>query len=186
MEDHFVGRRFRALGIDELARLGGQADADAAVHADGVLDHHHGIGARGNGRAGHDFDRLAGTDYAREALAGAHLADDLQLAGQVGGTHGITVANRAGHGGDVAVGGDVFGQHASGGRFQAGLFDGGDRARGAYGRENGLAGLGKRQRRHYFHYEGSSHGTLASCPIGPLCASWFRCCGRAPYRRSSW
>ena len=152
-QNDFASRRLAAPRVDELSRFGGKADADAAVLADGVLNHHHGIGARGNGRAGHDFNRLAGTDCAREALAGAHLANDLQLAGQVDGAHGITVANRAGRGRDVAVGCDVFGQQASGGGFQARLFDGWDRARCAYVGEDGLASLVERQSGHSFYYD---------------------------------
>ena len=154
-QNDFVGRRFRGLRIDELARRGGAADANVAVLADGVLDHHHRIFAlRPTARSSTiSIPALPGpTTPAKRSRCG-HLADDFQLAGQVGGAHRIPVANRAGGGGHVPVGSGVFGQHAPGGRFQGHLFNGGGSARGAYGRENGLAGLGERQRRHYFYYE---------------------------------
>ena len=153
VQDDFVGRRFAALRIDELARLRGKGDADAAVLANGMLNHHDGVGAKGNGRASHDLDCLARTHYAREALPGADFANHLELARQVDGAHRIPIANRAGQRGDVAVGSDIFGQHASGGGFQTHFFGGGCRARGAYGGEDGLAGLVECQGRHSFYYD---------------------------------
>ena len=64
-----------------------------------------------------------GSDRAREPLARANLADDLQLAGKIDGAHGESVAHRARQRRRVAVGRDIFGEHASRGAIEPGLFD---------------------------------------------------------------
>ena len=83
-----------------------------------------------------------------EALAGAHFADDLQLAGNVGGADGVSIAHRAGDGRRIAIRGDVFGQHASRRGHEGNLFDGGSGTRATHGADHGFARFGKRQRSH--------------------------------------
>ena len=84
-----------------------------------------------HGRTGHDFDGLAGTDLAIEALAGADFTDDFQIAGQIDGAHRVSVAHRTCDGGIVAVRRDGLGQDAPGSGFQRDAFGGRHGARGA-------------------------------------------------------
>ena len=81
--------------------------------AAGVLNHNHRVRARGHGSAGHDFNRLANPDRAFENFPGAHFADHLQVAGQIGRADGKSIAGRARKGRIIAVGEDVFGEHAT-------------------------------------------------------------------------
>ncbi len=113
MQHHFLSARFAALRIDELMRLGGAINTHPTVFANGVLHHHYRVGADRHGRAGHDLDCLSSAHFAEESFAGAHFADDLQLAGEVDGAHGEAIAHGAGESGDIAVGGHVFGEHTS-------------------------------------------------------------------------
>ena len=97
----------------------------------------------GNRRAGHDLDRLPGGDFAGEPLAGAHLADDFQLARQIDGAHRVAVADGARQRRGIAVGRDIFRQHAPGGLRKRNLLDGGERPPAAHVPQNGLASIHK-------------------------------------------
>ena len=89
-------------------------DDDAAAFAACVLHHHDRVGAGGNGRAGHDLDGLAAAPTSpAKRFAGANFADDFERAGKIGRPHGEAVADGAGEGGRIAIGGDGFGQHAA-------------------------------------------------------------------------
>jgi hypothetical protein len=48
-----------------------------------VLHHNDGVGARWNGRTGHNLDCFAGVDLACEDLAGANFTDDAKLGWRV-------------------------------------------------------------------------------------------------------
>ena len=79
---------------------------------------------------------MSAGDFAGEALPGAHFADDQQFARQVGGAHSVAVAHGAGERGGVAVGGDVFGQHAAGRGVERDCFRLGGGTRGAHSFEH--------------------------------------------------
>ena len=149
-----------------MPRFGGAVDDDAAAFAPRVLHHHHGVGAGGNGRAGHDLDRLAGGDVAGKTFAGADFADDFELPGQIGGAHRVAVADGARQRGGIAVGGDIFGQHAPGGLEQAEVSStAGACAPRAHRAEHGFASLEKCQRRHTLHYRVDA--AVADCKMQP-------------------
>ena len=78
-----------------------------------------------------------------EALAGAHLADDFELSGQIDGAHRVTVAHTPRQGRGIAVGRGIFGQHAPGRPPQRNLLDGGEGAPAAHVAQNGLASIHK-------------------------------------------
>ena len=122
--------------------------SDPPTFAARMLDHHDGVGAGGNGCAGHDLDGLSFGDAPFEAPAGAHLADDLELSRQIDGAHGIAVAHGARDGGGIAVGFGVRREHAPGGIGEGNFLDGRLDAALAHGAENGFAGIHKCQRRH--------------------------------------
>jgi hypothetical protein len=82
-----------------------------------VLDHDHAIGAGGDGRAGHDLDRLSGCDF--DCLSGPNilpstdLADDAkaQAGANISSEAGIAVASGATKGRLVAVRADRLGKN---------------------------------------------------------------------------
>ena len=124
-------------------RFGGAVDDHPSVFAARVLDHHYGVGAGRHGRSGHDFDRLSRAQFAGESFAGAHFADDLQLARKIDGADGIAVAHGAGEGGRIAVCRDIHGKYASGSFRERDLFRYGTSASLAHGAQHGFAGIGK-------------------------------------------
>ncbi len=113
-----------------------------------MLHHHDSVGARWNGRAGHDLHSLATADFAVENVAGANLADHLELSRQVDGAQGEAVADRAGKRRRVAIGGQGCRQYAAHGCRQADSFGWGWGSRSADRLEDGFARVGKRQWRH--------------------------------------
>ncbi len=147
VQQRFSGRRFATSRIDVLSRFRRLGNAHPAAHRDGVLHHHHGVRARGQGRAGHDGDCLSGAGFAREAFARADLADDIQLAREIRRAHRKTIADGAGKRRGIAVGRHGFRQHASHGGEQRGLLDGG-LGRRAQGLDDGFSRLGECQRGH--------------------------------------
>jgi hypothetical protein len=80
-----------------------------------VFDHDDGVGAGGGGGAGHDFYGLAGLKGERGVFAGADFTGQVEVAWQVGGPDGETIAHGAVKGGIGAVGEDVGGEDAAGG-----------------------------------------------------------------------
>ncbi len=115
VEDDVAGFGVAAGGGPVFAAAGLAGGGHEAVGERGVFDHDDGIGTGGHGGTGHDFDALAGADLAGEACAGADFADDLEGAGEVGSADGVAIADAAGGGGIVAVGGEVGGEDAVGG-----------------------------------------------------------------------
>ncbi len=79
-----------------------------------MLHHHDGIGAARKGSSGHDFERLARLNLARERFTGANFADHEQVPGQIRGPHGKTIAHRARERGIVAVRCYRFGEYPAG------------------------------------------------------------------------
>ena len=93
-------------------------DHPVVAVAPGPLDHHDGVRAVGDRRAGHDPDRLARPDRRRGRVARRKVADDTQPdtgirpgAGGVGGAERVTVHRRVREGRDRFVRGDVRRQH---------------------------------------------------------------------------
>jgi hypothetical protein len=78
-----------------------------------VFDHDHAIGAGGDGRAGHYFDRLSGRDFKSNRLPSADLADDLeaQAVRKIGSAAGKAVAGGATKRRLIAVRADRLGQN---------------------------------------------------------------------------
>ena len=148
MQDGFMRRRFATARIDGLMQLGGAVDAHAIVLAMRVLHHHNGVRARRHGRAGHDFDRLSGSDFARVLLACPHLADHFQFPGKIDGPHRKSIARRARHARAVAVCGHIFGQHAAGGLGERNCLVIAWLTRIAHRAQNGFARFEERQRGH--------------------------------------
>ena len=140
--------RFAALRIDELPRFGGAVDDHLAALAAGVFHHHDRVGAGRDGRAGHDLHCLARADDAVEALARAHFADDFERAGQIDGAHCVAIADGARERRRIAVGGDIFRQHASRRLGKSGPLGGRLRAQSAHHAENGLASFRECHHRH--------------------------------------
>ncbi len=123
----FAGRPDVVAGTD----LAPEDDAVPPLLA--VLDHDHGIGARREGRAGHDADGLSGADGLARAPPRGQVFQDLELDGppgplrgraRVGGPDGITVHGRLGEGRDVLPGLDVPGQGPAQRRGQGDGFGG--------------------------------------------------------------
>ncbi len=77
-----------------------------------------------------------------------------QLARQVDGAHGIAVAHRARQRGSVAVGGNVFGQHASGCFIQPGFLRLWNLPPRACFPQHGFPSFRECQRRHAFYCTG--------------------------------
>ena len=122
--------------------------ADAAVDALGMLHHDHGIGARRDRRAGHDFHRLATAHGSAKTLAGADLSDHLQLAGQVARADCVPIPDGTSDGRRIAVGGDILGEHAAGRLPQLDGLAGWEVARAANLGKHALARLRETQRGH--------------------------------------
>jgi hypothetical protein len=81
-----------------------------------VLDHHHGVGALGHRRAGHDLRALSRADHAGKRSARANLAYDLERRSrrsEISGAHREAVARRAIKRRIVAIGSDGPRQNAS-------------------------------------------------------------------------
>ena len=83
-----------------------------------VFLHHHGIGASGHGRAGHDAPGLSGRQGGwgiTGQRAAAHGQRGVTLGVQVGMTQGVAVHGRVVAGRQVQAGNDVTGQHPADG-----------------------------------------------------------------------
>ncbi len=78
-----------------------------------MLYHHHRIGAARERSPGHDFQRFAGLNFSREQFTGANFADYEQLAWQVRGPHGKSIAYRTRERRIITVRGDRFGEHTA-------------------------------------------------------------------------
>ncbi len=148
VQDHLARRRLAALWIDELVRFGRAVDRHASTVAPRVLDHHDGVRAGRNGRAGHDLHGLPFGELSGETLARAHFPDNLELSRQIDGAHRVAVAHRSRNRGRIAVRGGVRREHAPGGIRKGNLLDRGLGAPLAHSAENGFASIHKRQRRH--------------------------------------
>ena len=102
----------------------------------------------GNGRAGHDLDGFAGTGLAVEGVAGANLADDKKLAGEIGRADGEPIAYGAGERGIVTIGAGVFGKYTSGSVKQTHFLNEGRGAELGYFRRYAIAAFLERDGRH--------------------------------------
>ena len=81
-----------------------------------VFLHHHGIGTRGHGGAGHDAPGLSGGQGGRGIAgqrAAAHGQRGVTLGVQVGMAQGVAVHGGVVAGGQIQAGDDVTGQHAA-------------------------------------------------------------------------
>jgi hypothetical protein len=142
-QDYLVRHRLTASRIDKLLRFGAAVDDYAPIFAPRVLDHDYGVGAGGNGRAGHDLHGLSRGELPGETLAGAHLADDFEAAGQIGRAHGIPVAHRPCKRGRIAIGRGIGGKYAPRGFTERDLFYGRRGAPVAHGAEDSFASICK-------------------------------------------
>ena len=128
-EDDAAGVGVAAGGGPVFAGAGLAGGGHLAVRKRRVFDHDYSVGAEGHGGTSHDFDALAGEDFAGEAGSGADFPDDLERAGEVGTADAVAIADAAGGGGIVAVGGDVGGEDAASGVEEGngfGFGEGGD------------------------------------------------------------
>jgi len=114
-EYSFVGGLFAALRDHMLAGLDGAIESDGVGVALRVLDHDDGVGARREGRTGHDLDTGAGWDGGRGSVAGFEFADAMECCAgmSIGSADRVAVADRAVEGRVVAVGENVFGEDAA-------------------------------------------------------------------------
>ena len=80
-----------------------------------VLEHHYGVSAAGNGRAGHDLPDCAARKRAGGRVAGAGGAcnGERTMHGGFGGPAGVAIARRAGKGRLIAIGAEGFCKDAS-------------------------------------------------------------------------
>jgi hypothetical protein len=108
-----------AGGDNVLARFHRTPNRDPAVDLIGVFHHDNGIASRRDRRAGHDFSRLAVPNFhvtLRDACSSSDFADQAQAnrnIGNVGGSHGITIACRTRKRREITVGEKVLRQHQS-------------------------------------------------------------------------
>ena len=84
------GSHVAARGAHVLAELR-DLDRDEIAVDNRALDHHDCVGTVGHRRAGHDADRLAGSDRNRRRRARGQLADHAQASGRIGGADGVAV-----------------------------------------------------------------------------------------------
>jgi hypothetical protein len=106
---------------DAVARRHRPSDLDRARHGQmAVLQHQHGVGARGQRPAGRDLDGAAGRHLRRVGAAHDDGADHVEIARQpvggavrVGGPHGPAVHRRAGEAGQVVRRPHVARRHAA-------------------------------------------------------------------------
>jgi hypothetical protein len=75
------------------------------------------------GTGGHDLDGLPGLQFTRERFARANFSDDLQLARQIGGANGKSVACGPRHRRIIAIGRHPLGQDSPGRLRQADFLD---------------------------------------------------------------
>jgi hypothetical protein len=75
LEGDVAGMGFASLFDEVLAGGGGALKRDSVSHAFRELDHDHGIGAWGDGSAGHNLDASSGSEHLRDCVAGLDLAD---------------------------------------------------------------------------------------------------------------
>jgi len=117
-----------------------------------MLDHDDRVCSRWEGRSGHDFYGLARPYFAAKKVARTYFADDFELTRKIGRAYRKTVADRAGKGRGIAVGGRGLSKNAAR-RFRCrDSFYRGELTRGANMAKDGIAGVGKRQRRHILYY----------------------------------
>ncbi len=108
-----------------------------------MLHHHNRVGAIRYGRAGHNFHGLPPLDSPFEPRARANFADDFKFARSFGGADCKSIAHGARRGRRIAVGRDVFRQHASGGSEKVRGFDAREPARRANALDHYFAGFSK-------------------------------------------
>ena len=115
-ECNAAGGKILASTAQILTFLQSCRNTHLLAFAAGELLHDDGVSAVGDGRAGHDADRLASADGVREGVAGEGGADQrqrgLSVAGQIRCAHGVAVHGRIVVGRHVAGGDHVAGQHA--------------------------------------------------------------------------
>ena len=114
-QDDLAALRLGALRSKILARLYRTRNRNAIFETLHVLHHHHSVHASGQGSAGHDLDCSSCAHFALEHCTCAHFADDAEFAGDIRCAHGEPIPSGTVERRIIAVGGDVFGQHATGG-----------------------------------------------------------------------
>ncbi len=82
------------------------------VFANGVFDHEHGIGARRNGRAGHDFGCRVKNEFSGR-IARANQLGNGNRAGEIGRVDSVAIAHGAVERWVIAVGGKRLCEHAA-------------------------------------------------------------------------
>ena len=141
--------KFGALRIDGVTRFYSAIGADAITVAGRVFDHHHGIGAAGNRRAGHDFDGLSRAHFAFERFTGADLSDQLQTLRHIGRSECEPIADRSRDWRVIPIGRDIFSEHPLCRIEQLDGFDTPFADARAYFAQHNLASFDKRDWRHY-------------------------------------
>ncbi len=131
LEDGLAGPQVVARGPDVVAHGGRHLDDHGVTRplgrwaidrGRGALHHDHRVGARRQGRPGHDADGLPGTDGEPGRVGprgqGGHHAEPHRSPGGVGRPHREAVHGRVGKGGDVDPGHHRLGEHQSEGLGQ--------------------------------------------------------------------